>query len=336
MPAHVPSRTEKLGNIIIALLVLFFILVSVLTLFVDREVTFNVNAQTEILSGMTPDKKNSVVGLNTWRVRNATLCHGTGAPVDVELDATAIESTDCLGFDGMLLDFTGELVLAEDTAFTLIRIVDGRLSIRLESVQSDTGAKVAQALNDDRTTDLTLKDEALILLSLGSQKDAHSYLFPVQAYRMVVGQELPFDPRGVDLPLLREGEVSLTDRTLIESRDFDGGRVILGMGDSFLTVEKAKSERGSPHGTDQERQAKFTGAILVNQEPGMKVLIRAVSKAGWVTRPYSTRLPVASTWYERLIHDRVIAVLISGVLFLFAFSQALVSWRQLWGSKLNE
>lgn len=329
MTVHAPTPLDKLGNIIIVSLALFFIFVPVLAVFVESEVTFNVSARTEILSGMTPDEKYSVVGLNTWRVQNATLCYGASATVNVELDATAVDPMDCLGFDGVLPDFTGEVVLAGNTLFALIRMDDGRLSIKLESEQPDAGAKVAQALSDNRTTNLTLNDEALILLSPGSQKDVHSYLLPVQAYRMVIGQELAFDPRGVDLPLLREGEVSLTDRSLIERRDFDGGRVMLGTGDSFTTVEKEKI--WAMCGAGQERQAKYTGAILVNEEPGMKVLIRAVSEAGWVTRPYSTRLPVASTWYDRLIHDRVITVLISGVLFLFAFSQALASWRQLKG-----
>jgi len=125
-----------------------------------------------------------------------------------------------------------------------------------------------------------------------------TFLLPFRARRVIVGEEVGF-ATGQRAPLLRSGEVSVSDRTIFGA-DFRAGERTLRTGDRFDVP--AQGEAGS-------------GFVLVDGDAGMTVSFTIRTRHAQLSADgHAERL--GSEFTDRIAHDPVIAGAWVVVLFL--------------------
>jgi hypothetical protein len=95
---------------------------------------------------------------------------------------------------------------------------------------------------------------------------------------------------GGTTAVLREGTVSLLDRSVFGNNIFESGRIVLSVGDLFLV-------------SDPDPRAATLGFVLADERPALTAAYRIVGTRGSVVRPGGGTYDVSASLLGRLFHD---------------------------------
>jgi hypothetical protein len=236
---------------------------------------FNVTAQTESFAFQTDGTPTS-----RWPITGALLYR----------DGSAVAEP-----------FTGAVHFEDSVRVTVERVATGPLRIRAESGRATAGA--ARLYDDaDEFVGRTGAVLELVVDSITARAErGENIVFPF-AGRAAVGRDLGFQTR-MDAPLLREGRVSLTGRTVFRNRRFDAGSVNLAAGDRWY-VERPLTPT--------------TGFIVADERTAFTAVIRVTAKESFVDRSGGAGYALSTSAFETLTNDPLLRGLWGVVAFVLA------------------
>ncbi len=170
-------------------------------------VSFNVDAVTEIISGVTNGRHSA-----SWYFRQDTVYDGC---------------------DGTNDTISGQILLNENVHVKLIRIGHGALWGRLTN---QDGSSVGDLKDETDTVIRSLKDCVDIRLNQDVSDSGdfkRRILLPIQG-QFDVGENVLLGQVSPQIPLLQKGTIHLLGRRLIGEGNYEAGRFPLSFGDTFV------------------------------------------------------------------------------------------------------
>jgi len=278
--------------ILISLIALVIIVPFVYQKFTTNPTTFNVTAITEQIAVNTTD-----VPMSSWPVNNIEL------------------HTDCQSDNAFSVqNFTGAIKLQHNVNVIFTRIAQGPLKVSLyiepnDETDEQTANKnreqpyVGDLFSEDEEYVKSLADCAYFYVNDIAERasSGQSVVLPVTG-EISVGNEVRFLTESEN-PVLREGEISILDRSFLIGEIYSVGPFNLKTGDSFKIL--------------QNKPVPNQGFVLANEDPALKLVFSAEGVKGVIKRYQSENYEIENSYWTKLFNDEVLSFSWVFIIILF-------------------
>lgn len=240
--------------------------------------TFNVTAVTEEVKVTTHD-----VPMSSWPVK------------DVEL------STDCPDEKRGVKypQFTGSIKLNPSSQITFTRIGLGKLTVKM---YNNNNKAVGELYDEEDEYKESLTNCAFFNIVNISERDkiGETVLLPITG-DITVGNEIRFITQS-NIPVLREGKITILDRSFVLGENYSLEPNTLETGDRFEIEEPSVPSQGF---------------ILVNEGPAINLVFSAKGYRGIIKRYQAEDFELRNSYWSKLYHDESLSLAWIFVIILF-------------------
>ena len=282
---HKVLDDKSLHQCFIYLLILFFVVLVLAVVFgpfVSQRflspTTFNVSAVTEEVKVVTPN-----VPMSSWPVSNATLsksCPEEGATQNIQ--------------------FTGSISIKPLVQITFTRIAFDKLVVMLFNENEKTSVGELYDSNDEYVGSLT--SCAFFVINNISElvSSGKTIVFPITG-KITAGNEIRFLTQTKN-PVLREGKVTILDRSFVFGEHYSVGPFDLETGDSFEI---------------RRHTVPSQGFVLINEKPAINLVYRAKAFRGVIKRYQSENFELRNSYWSKIYNDESLSLswLLIAILF---------------------
>lgn len=206
------------------------------------------------------------------------------------------------GFSRKGSSFTGNVKVLPGAEVSFERIASGPFRIRCWTI--DPTAVVAK-LNDAGTGSTEDVRERLVIRidNLADRAARGESIVVSVTGKIEIGSSIGFDS-GTRTALLRGGKISLLGHSLFNRSRFDGGTFSLDTGD-YITIEDGRSS---------------SGIVVVNEEPALTAVVRAVGNRSKVSRFASQGYQITISLLTRIRNDGSLQAAWATTLFILGLA----------------
>lgn len=239
-----------------------------------KSTTFNVSAITEEVKVTTWD-----VPMSGWPVTGIVL------------------SRSCQ--DKSSAPFTGVINLNPSVEITFTRIAHGELTV---TMYSNANKSVGDLFDEEDEYIASLSNCAFfkILVTEDSVASGKSIVLPISG-EIAAGNEIRFLTQN-KTPVLRNGKITILDRSFIIGENYSVGPFDLETGDSFDI---------------QDSTVPSQGFILINEEPAINLVYRAEGLRGVIKRYKSEDYELRNSYWSKLYNDEALSLAWILIIILF-------------------
>lgn len=280
----------------------FFLLLlyAITTTFMDsNESTFNINAIVEELSLQT-----QAVPMSRWVFDEVEL--KLGCPIDSDERVDVIKK------------FSGKMEIQPEVNIFFTRIAKGDLIIKLQSRLQNSVADLYDFNNDFLNTQPRHCMFIYIRNVSDRSKQGKTIVLPLTGH-IKLGKLMQFSEFS-DVPILREGEVSILDKTILFNHHYVVGPFPLSLGD-YLIVDKAIEKT-----SNNEIITPGQGFILVDYNPAIRVIYREIGHKATIKRFQSEDYDISNNAWSRLTHDKFLSNAWVIVIIWFMLNKILIKY----------
>ena len=271
--------------IFVGLLIVVTIVSFVNNNIIGSPTTFNVTAVTEEVQVVTSAK----APMSRWPVK------------DIELSRTC-STEEKIPF----LPFSGYIDINPSVQITFTRISHGALTVTMHT--DEKGKTVGDLFDEnDELDDDPLTHCAIFRIKNTENTDkvkrftaGETIVLPITG-EISAGNELRFLTQ-YKTPVLREGQVTILDRSFIVGENYSVGPFDLKTGDTFEIQNPAVPSQGF---------------ILVNEEPAIKLVFRAKGIKGIIKRYQAEDYVLRNSYWSKLYNDEALSLAWVFILVLF-------------------
>jgi len=243
-----------------------------------KPTTFNVSAVTEevkVVTHKTP--------MSRWPLKNIEI------------------SRDCPEDEGDIkyLDFSGSLNINPSVYLTLTRVAFGDLKVTLYSNNDNA---VGELYDNEDEFVLSLTSCAFFYIRKINERTSRgeTIVLPVTG-DISAGSEIRFLTQS-SMPILREGQVTILDRSFMTDENYSVGPFSLEAGDTFKVHNSKVSSQGF---------------VLVNENAAINLTFRAKGLRGVIKRYQSEDYELRNSYWSKLYHDESLSLAWILIIVLF-------------------
>ena len=246
----------------------------------NNPTSFNVNAITEEVKVSTLE-----VPMSRWPVKG------------IELSKNCPDKES----DVELIDFTGNININPFVRITFTRISLGELYV---AMYNDTNDSVGDLFDEEDEHAGSLTSCAFFQINNIAKRAelGETFVFPITG-EISAGNEVRFLAQN-NTPILREGQVTILDRSFLVGENYSIGPFDLDMGDTFEI---------------QKTTVPSQGFVLVNENPAINLVFRGEGFRGVIKRYQSEDYVLQNTFWSKLYNDEALSLVWVFIFIQFNF-----------------
>ena len=236
-----------------------------------KPTTFNVSAVTEEVKVFTHK-----IPMSKWPVQN----------VDVSRDCPDEDVSE----KNQHQKFSGSISVNPSIQITFTRIAFGDLKVTLYSNENKSVGDLYDE-EDEHVSSLTNCSFFYITKLAERSASGNTIVLPISG-DISAGSDIRFLTQN-KMPVLKEGEVTILDRSFIIGENYSVGPYALGTGDTFEVQDSSVSSQGF---------------ISINEDAAIKLVFRAKGLKGIIKRYQSEDYEIRNSYWSKLYHDEALSL----------------------------
>lgn len=251
-----------------------------------KPTTFNISAVTEEVMVVTEK-----IPMSAWPVKNIDL------------------SRDCPDEKKDTEKFSGSIHINPSVQITFTRRAFGDIKV---TMFNNEGKNVGELYDVEDEHFGSLTDCAFFYISniVGYKKSGEpverkesgeTIVFPISG-KITAGNEMHFLTQHA-FPILREGQITILDRSFIIGENYSAGSFNLGTGDSFEIINPTVPSQG---------------IVLINEEAAINLVFMAKGERGIIKRYKSEDYELKNSYWSKLYNDEALSLAWIFIIILFS------------------